>query len=50
MMVPPEEIMHFVRWRDNDVYIKDGYTPTEEELKIFNEYRKDFLKFVFVEC
>lgn len=41
LVIPPKEIDGKLKYRNNDVFVRDGITLTEHEMELYRQYRKE---------
>lgn len=41
LVIPPKEIDGKLKFRNNDVFVRDGITLTEHEMELYRQYRKE---------
>lgn len=41
LIVAPKELQGKLKYRNNDVFVRDGVTLTEHEMELYLEFRKE---------
>lgn len=41
LVIPPKEIDGKLKFGNNDVFVRDGFTLTEHEMKLYRQYREE---------
>lgn len=46
LVIPPKEIDGKLKFGNNDVFVRDGFTLTEHEMKLYRQYREELHQLV----
>lgn len=41
LVIPPKEIDGKLKFGNNDVFVRDGFTLTEHEMELYRQYREE---------